>query len=422
MEHEPKPSAATFLKEQPTYRSERGRLKALIAVSSLHFINDLHPTLLPTFLPEIVKRLDLSMGKAGFLSTLFGILNLVVQPLAGHLADKLNTPSFALWAPLLTAIGAYLIPIAPNYGIAMLFVAMLGVGTAAFHPQGHGLTGVAGGSRNLGSYLAVFAAAGTLGSALSPIYGVFLLRMLGPRLMPFAVLFVLTAVLAARALLPKRQVEGGENEAKPDFARTDSAPTQRAGFFSGIASVLVVCLPLILISIVRDSTSQGIRVFLPLLVTGRGGSLELGGSILFFFTAAGSVANLFGGRLADRFGKTRVIFVMLLLSPFFLFPAVRLGGPASIVLFVLGGACIAATNPITLAMAQENVPGARSTASSLVMGVSWGIANIVASPIGSLADRIGLERALSIVALSPLLVVAALAVNHFRPKTKPKPQ
>ncbi len=392
---------------RPTYATPEGRWKALLSIAFLHFLNDLHPTLLPTFLPEIVKRLSLSLGQAGFLSTLFGILNLLVQPLAGHFADKREEPTFALWSPLFTAGGAYLLPIAPNYGVAMLFVGMMGVGTAGFHPQGHGLTGVAGGEDKLGAYLAIFAAAGTLGSALSPLYAVLLLRTLGASYMPFALLPLLCAILAARRFLPVRQHE-------PDPAAPAAACGETGaggGFFASTFRVLMLCLPLVLIAIVRDSTSQGIRVFLPLLVTGRGGSLEMGGSVLFAFTVAGSAANLVGGKLADMFGKHRVIVAMLLLAPIFLFPAVWAQGPSSIVLFVCGGACIAATNPITLAMAQERVPGSRSTASSLVMGVSWGIANIVASPIGMLADRIGLTRALGLVALSPLVVVAALLLH-----------
>lgn len=389
---------------RPTYQTESGRFRALLAVSSLHFINDLHPTLLPTFLPAIVRRLSLTLAEAGFLSTLFGIVNLLVQPLAGHLADKLSAPSFAVWAPLLTAGGAYLLPLAPNYGAAMLFVVMMGVGTASFHPQAHGLTGIAGGSVKLGSYLAAFGAAGTFGAAVSPVYGVFLLRLLGPVLLPAAILLVLCAVLAARSQLPAREFEKSGETPGPSKAKE--------GFFQGMSRVLLVCMPLILISIVRDSTSQGIRVFLPLLITGRGGSLELGGTILFAFTVAGSAANLVGGNLADVFGKRRVIVVMLLLAPMFLLPAVRMEGMVSVVLFVLGGACIAATNTVTLAMAQELVPDSRSTASSLVMGVSWGLANIAASPIGMLADRIGLNAALSLVALCPLLVAGAMLLSR----------
>jgi len=385
---------------------EKSRFKALLAVSGLHFLNDLHPTLLPTVLPEIVKRLSLSLGEAGFLSTLFGILNLLVQPLAGQLADKTNKPHFALYAPLLTASGAYLLPVAPTYGAALLFVAILGIGTASFHPQGHGLTGIVGGNERLGSYLAIFAAAGTFGSALSPLYAVLLLRTLGPNLMPLALILVIGFIL-----LVKRWIPADTHEQE----RADAAnETERVRPKSDILTVLKVCSWLIIISIVRDSTFQGVRVFLPLLVTGRGGTIADGGAVLFAYTVAGSVANLFGGRMADRFGKMPVVLVMLALAPLFMFPAIQSSGMTAITLFVIGGACISATNPVTLAMAQQLAPESRSTASSLVMGVSWGIANIVASPIGIVADRIGLGRTLSVVALCPWIIVAAHAANRFR--------
>lgn len=393
--------------------TERGRFKSLLAVSAMHFINDLHPTLLPTFLPEIVKRLSLSLGEAGFLSTLFGMLNLVVQPLAGHFADKTDRPVFALYAPLLTASGAYLLPIAPTYGAALLFVSLMGMGTASFHPQGHGLTGIAGGSERLGSYLAIFAAAGTLGSALSPLYAVFLLRTLGPSLMPLALIGVAAYIFTARLWIPSGTPK---KEREEDEFETELEDSPQASTKPSMLNVAKICLALILISIVRDSTFQGIRVFLPLLVTSRGGSLEAGGTVLFAYTIAGSFANLCGGKMADKFGKMPVVVAMLLLAPLFMFPAIQANGMFSIALFICGGACISATNPVTLAMAQELVPESRSTASSLVMGVSWGMANIVASPIGMLADRIGLALTLSFVALAPLTVVAYYATARFRKK------
>ena len=401
-----------FFKERPTYATEGGRFKALVAIAMLHFTNDLHPSLLPTFLPEIVNRLGLSLGQAGFLNTFFGMFNLVLQPIAGHFADKLNRPVFTLWAPLLTAGGAYLLSTAPNYAIAMLFVAIMGTGTASFHPQAHGLTGVAGGTGKLGAYLAIFASAGTLGSALSPAYGVFLWRTLGPGKMAFALFPVLIAVLVARYLLPAYQKEPAESgESSAEEAASDSVG-------SSMWRVFLICLPIIMISIIRDSTSQGIRVFLPLLVTGRGGTIEMGATLLFVFTLASSMANLVGGKLADLFGKRRIIVIMLLLSPVFLFPAIVTDGMLSVALFVCGGACIAATSPVTLAMAQEFVPGARSTASSLVMGISWGMANVVASPIGMLADRIGLATTLCLVALMPLLAVGGIAAGYLAKRTK----
>jgi FSR family fosmidomycin resistance protein-like MFS transporter len=394
---------------------ELARLKSISGVSIMHFLNDLHPTLLPTFLPEITARLSLSLAEAGFMSTLFGILNLIVQPFAGRMADRNDKPVFALYAPLFTAAGAYLLAIAPSYGAALLFVAMMGAGTASFHPQGHGLAGFVGGTEKMGLYIAVFSAAGSLGAALSPLYAVTLLHTIGPRFMPFMLIPLLILVaLVPRRLMPPRL-------AKDEAARDGSHGAAKGeSFFSGMSRVLLICMPLVLISIVRDSSYQGIRVFLPLLVTGRGGSIAMGGTALFAFTFAGAASNLAGGWLSDRFGKIRIITIMLILAPAFLFPAILMNGIISIALFVLGGACIAATNPITLAMAQEYVPESRSTASSLVMGVSWGIANMAASPIGMVADRIGLTKTLCITALAPLVAAAGIIVSGLVKRARVK--
>lgn len=395
------PDARGAVKNRSSYDTEAGRMRALVGTTLLHFINDLHPTFLPTFLPAIVKDLGLSFGQAGFLNTFFGIINLVVQPIAGRFADGLRKPLMAIWSPFFTAAGAYFLPLAPNYAVCLILVGVMACGTACFHPQGHGLSGLAGGSAKLAVYLAIFSAAGTFASALSPIYGVFLFETFGKYFMPVALLAVLGLLVIAKFIMPPARDDAGAHK---DDAKKES-------FLGGMVRVFVLIYPFVLTAIVRDSTAQGIRVFLPLLVTERGGSLALGGTVLFAFTIAQTVSNLLGGKISDMVGHRRFIFVMLLLAPVFLFPAVHLDGVVSLVLLMLGGLCIASTNSVTLALAQNVVPESRSTASSLVMGVSWGIANIVASPIGMLADSLGLSIALSIVALCPLLVVLAMTAR-----------
>lgn len=377
--------------------------RALIGYSIMHAANDLHTTFLPTFLPEMVRNISMNMAQAGMLSTIFGLLNLIVQPAMGRVADRLRGPVLALFAPIVTALGACMLLLAPNYAAAAVFVVIMGLGTASFHPQGFGRAGSAAGSAKLGSFIAIFTASGTLGAALSPMYGIALFSTLGPVLMPAAVLLPIgLSVIASRLV---RDHAHAPRERSAD----DDAP-----FFSSIAHVAAATLPLMLIAIIRDSTTRGITVFLPLLITGRGGTIAAGGTMLFAFTVAQSVANLAGGRLADAFGHKRVIIVMLAAAPCFLLPAVLFSGWLSMVLFIGGGICIAATNPITLAMAQERVPGSRSTASSFVMGVAWGIANIVASPIGMLADRIGLGPTLAAVALAPFAAVSLVAAIELR--------
>ena len=64
---------------------------------------------------------------------------------------------------------------------------------------------------------------------------------------------------------------------------------------------------------------------------------------------------------------------------------------------------LSGANSVVIAMAQELVPRRAGTASSLVMGLGWGIAGIVLMGFGSLAEVLGVPRALDLAMAVPLL-------------------
>jgi len=66
-----------------------------------HFINDMHLSFLPTFIPGIVERLGISLTQAGLLNSIAGLINMMGQPLFGHLSDKTNKPVFIIAGPVL---------------------------------------------------------------------------------------------------------------------------------------------------------------------------------------------------------------------------------------------------------------------------------------------------------------------------------
>ena len=45
-------------------------------------------------------------------------------------------------------------------------------------------------------------------------------------------------------------------------------------------------------------------------------------------------------------------------------------------------------------MAQELFPHRISTVSSIIMGFGWGVGGLLVTPLGSIADKIGLQNAL----------------------------
>jgi MFS transporter, FSR family, fosmidomycin resistance protein len=64
---------------------------------------------------------------------------------------------------------------------------------------------------------------------------------------------------------------------------------------------------------------------------------------------------------------------------------------------------LSGANSVVIVMAQELVPTRAGTASSLVMGLGWGVAGMVLLGLGSLAAVLGVPRALDLAMAVPLL-------------------
>lgn len=381
-------------------------IKKLSLLSFLHFANDVHSGVLPTIIPMLARSISLTLSQAGVLNSLFGMIHLVGQPLLGFVADRQKKPYNAVIGPVLCAAGACLLPLAPNFTVALLMVALLGVGTALFHPQGWGLCGRSAGSVNLAFFISVFAACGTLGSAIGPVYIVYVVSTLSKKGLPFMVLPIALVCVYV-------YTHFGTDDLRGDSAQPAKRMEFR-DFAADVKSIMSRVGGIVAIATLRDATNLGIRLFLPTLIVMRGGTNKEGGLMVFAVTMASAVAGVVGGRLADAVGYTRIAIGALSFSPFFLFAGLTLDGPLSVVLLLLGFALLLASNSVTTAMAQSRCPEARSTVSSLAMGVSWGLANLFTSPVGYLADRIGLLQAMRLVCLVPWTITAWYLFRRFR--------
>ncbi|MPM10397.1 Fosmidomycin resistance protein [bioreactor metagenome] len=384
------------------FRTESSGFK-LSLLSAGHFFNDLYASFLPTFIPTLISRLGLTMAQAGFFSTFLGVIHIIFQPVIGYLSDRSANPWPIIWGPILTCFGATMIPLSPTYGTALLFVGLWGLGSAMFHPQGHGGVGHVVPRNRLTVSLALFAVAGTAGVTMSPLFAVALVNTVGLKLMPVAaILPVLILGLFTWRTMPSISHESGD------------AMTPQKGLFSTMKSVFAVIYPIWAMSTVRDAASQGVRMFFPIRIAGEGGDISFVGTVLFLIMLGSTIAMLVIGRMADRYGKKQTLTVTMALSSLFLFAGRASGGWTAILFFVLGTAAVNATMPITAAIAQEMVPNSRGMASSIVMGLSWGMGNMLMAPFGKVGDLYGVNATLFIVALLPLLTLPLLLTRPFR--------
>lgn len=367
-----------------------------------HFINDIHLSFLPTFIPGIVEKLGISLAQAGLLNSIAGFINMMGQPLFGHLSDKTNKPVFIIAGPVLACFGASMLPLSPTYSVALLFVLIWSIGTAVFHPQGSGGIGHLSSVEKISSSLAFFGLGGMLAGALSPIYAVGLVKVFGFTWMPVA------------AMIPVLIFTAVTYYYIPDIQDSSMFKPSTESFFSNFRNVFSQVYRIWIVAFSRAVSGQGLRFFLPLVISSRGGQLAEIGTVLFVITIGASVSPIICGKFADIFGAKRTLVVILFSIPFLLVPASLTEGIPSILLFMVGYALLTATEPITNAMAQQSAPHARGMASSIIMGFAFGLGGVVTAPLGAVADYFGLTATMLIIAVIPSLSIPVILSRKWK--------
>ena len=199
-------------------------------------------------------------------------------------------------------------------------------------------------------------------------------------------------------------------------------PTARPARAGTIRSALVAQRRMLILLwiyvMVRSIISISFITFLPLLLRERGLSLVMGGTAVFMFGGIGAAGGFTGGILAEWLGRRAVLVLSLLLSAplmaLYLLTPVGWG----LILLPVAGVLLYTSAPVTVTMAQEGLPQHASLASSIVMGLAWGIGGLMLTVVGAVADAIGLQETLLLIL--GLGVVALLAAAGLSPARAPE--
>ena len=122
------------------------------------------------------------------------------------------------------------------------------------------------------------------------------------------------------------------------------------------------------------------------------------------YNIAGVIGALIAGYMADRLSPKGIVCVSLLLSapPLYAFVSTEDVLMGYVLWPSEGGGLLLASNSIMVALAQELAPENWRLASSLPLGLSWGLASTSLPIIGGVADGIGVAETLKYLALLPI--------------------
>lgn len=389
---------------QAIKQSQEMTLRVLLIMGICHLLNDSLQAVVPAMFPIIGKSMSLSYTQLGIVAFALNIVASILQPVVGFYTDKRPIPYALPMAITSTLIGVTLLALAPSYGIIIISVMLMGLGSSIFHPEGSRVAFLAGGKRR-GLAQSIYQVGGNTGQALAPLISALILVPLGQRgalwFSPVAFTAVLLLLYIAHWYSQKLQVF--KPIGKKSIARN-----------KGLTQKAIVALMLILFLIFVRSwyISAMTNFFSFFLMEKFHFSIKLAQLYLFAFLTVGALGTLFGGPLADRFGKKNVILYSFILSapltlllPFVSFFFV-------FICLLIIGFIIMTSFSVTVIFSQELFPGKIGTMAGLTVGFAFGMGAIGSVALGSIADMVGIIHMMKVVSFLPLLGLLAF----FLPK------
>src|SRR5262245_11063578 len=168
----------------------------LIAVSVGHLLNDLIQSLIPAVYPLLKTEFGLDFWHIGLITLTNQVTASLLQPLVGHFTDRRPKPYSLAIGMTATLCGLLLLSVAPRFALLVAAAALIGIGSAVFHPESSRVARAASGGRH-GFAQSLFQTGGNAGSSLGPLLAAFIVE---PRGRHSIARFALVA-LAAIALL-----------------------------------------------------------------------------------------------------------------------------------------------------------------------------------------------------------------------------
>lgn len=373
---------------------------SVFSLSMGHFINDMYVGFLAPLLPFLIDKLEISLTLAASLASILAVCTSLAQPLFGFLSDKMKKPYMVTFGPLLTAVFFSSIGLINSYAMLIVMIIFAGVGTAMFHPQAAAFVGQTSG-RQGGLAMSLFVTGGSAGYYTGPLIIMSIVTWLG---LEYSFVTIIPGLIICAVLyhilpqLPKR----------PHLHNL-------AGNHFPISYQLKAIIALFLISTIRSFVISGFNTFIPIYLEKSQVEPIYYAVALTVFGMPGAVGSLVGGHLSDKFGRKTIIFLSMALALPFFWLFLRFSGILAIICLGCAGFAVFSSIPVVIIAAQELFPGRINTASSLVMGLSWGVGGLLVTPLGALAEHFGLT-----LALRGLIFVGVLAciLVFFIPETK----
>jgi len=390
--------------------SHRPLLPILLALSGAHLLNDLIASMIPAMYPLLKEAYRLDFAQIGLITLAFQVTSSLLQPLLGYVTDHRPWPYAMVAGMGATLMGVIGLACANSYAMVLVSVALVGLGSAVFHPEATRMARHAAAGQQ-GFAQGVFQIGGHAGYAIGPLIAAMMVVPRGQTSIAWVSVVALIAMVlmswtgARYAQMRSSQVAAEKaRPAAPDKASLPGGP------------ILMAMTVLIVLLLSKNAYTAAFTSYYTFYLIERFGvTVQASQVLLFLYLVVGAVGVVIGGMVGDRVGRHRVIWISILGSlPFaLLLPYVSLFWTA--VLSVVISLIMSSAFASILIYAIDLVPHRVGLIGGLFYGLAFGLGGLAAAALGLLADQIGIIAVFKLSAWLPALGL----LTFLLPRTPP---
>jgi MFS transporter, FSR family, fosmidomycin resistance protein len=371
----------------------------LAAISFSHLLNDTVQSLIPAIYPILKTSFQLSFGEVGLIAFTLQLTASLLQPVVGLYSDRRPTPYSLVAGMGCSLIGLVLLSSAASLAVLLFAAALMGTGSAIFHPESSRVARMASGGRH-GLAQSVFQVGGNIGSSLGPLLAAFVVVPYGRRSLAWCSVVALVAMVVLWRI-------GGWYRSHLDAARLAPRGREMPAHARPPLShrrvwwSIAILVALIFSKYVYLASLNAYYTFY--LISKFGVSVQAAQLDLFVFLAAVAAGTILGGPIGDRFGRKYVIWGSIVgVLPFTLMlPSASLFWTR--ILTIVIGLILASAFSAILVYAQELLPDRVGLIAGVFFGFAFGVAGVAAAVLGQVADRMGIEFVYRFCAFLPVI-------------------
>jgi FSR family fosmidomycin resistance protein-like MFS transporter len=377
-------------------------------ISLSHFLNDTMQSLIPSVYPILKASYALDFTQIGIITLAFNFTSSLLQPVVGMVTDRKAQPFSLAVGMGSTFLGLLLLSFAQQYGMILLAAAMVGMGSAVFHPESARIARLASGGQ-YGLAQSIFQVGGNAGTAVGPLLAALVIVPFGqPSIAWFSTIAFLAIVILfniGRWYKPRIVAKKAGSVVRPE-----DGPSQ-----ARVIVALVVLVALVFSKSLYTVSLSSYYTFY--LIEKFQLSTQTAQFYLFIFLAAQASGVFFGGPIGDRIGRKYVIWFSILGALPFTLAMPHAGLLGGAICSALAGFIMASATSAIIVFAQELMPHRLGMISGLFFGFAFGFGGLGAALLGRVADGMGIDFVYQVCAFLPAIGLLGVFLPNLKKTT-----